>query len=755
MSRFAVTLFVSATLLFTCQPMVGRMIVPLLGGAPAVWILCSLCFQALVLGGYFYAHVVGSRFAVRTQVLLQLVLIAAAFLVLPISVDEALLQSLTERSRSLGLLATLLRAVGLPFFVLSTTSPLLQRWYAELGETDPYHLYAASNAGSMVALLGYPFLIEPFVALRQQSRLLSVAFAGYTILVVVCAVSALRRKHPPAVEAAPAPAGLTISEDIGAEDPPASASGTDRVVFAENRSVWRDRLVWLMLAFVPSSLLMGATEFITADLASVPLLWVVPLALYLASFIVVFAKRQVVSQESASRALALIAAIVAVSKVAELPGPAWAIVLLHLVFLFVASVVCHRAFAVRRPHHTRLTEFYLVMSIGGVLGGAFNGLVAPVLFNDLLEYPIAIALALLARIAVDKVDAKSTWQRDVACGLGLAAVTFALVKVQDRFPANLKLALLWMYVAPVLFAFMWSRRPVRYAVAIGGILLVSTAHGGLTGNTIYRTRDFFGVLKVRRDPGNEYLLLLSGSTLHGAQSLDPAKQHLPLTYYYPTGPAGDVLGPLPDASNPGPPSSRRVGVIGLGVGSLAAYARPSEAWTFFELNPSDVDIAQQRFSYLSGMPAGSTVAMEVGDARLRLREGASQRFDVLVLDAFSSDAIPVHLMTREALVIYRRALAPGGILMAHISNRHVLLEPILAALANDAHLLAIGREELNVPVEELRQQKAGSHWVCLGDSQEALDRVAATNPGWKKLVAPTSQKVWTDDFANVLAAMHF
>ena len=788
MSRFAVTLFTSATLLFACQPMIARMVVPLLGGAPAVWILCSLCFQALVLAGYFYAHIVGSRLQVRTQVMLQLALVASAFFVLPVVVDERLVESLTDKSRSLGLLAVLLRSVGLPFFVLSTTSPLLQRWYAELGETDPYHLYAASNAGSMVALLGYPFAVEPFLALKEQSRLLHVAFAGYTILVVICAMTALRKKHGPRIDATPAPAGVTVSEDVALEHGPASRQivSADLPLLTEGGSkpsVWRERLVWLALAFAPSSLLLGATEFVTTDLASVPLLWVVPLALYLASFIVAFAKKQIVSPSIASRALALLAAVVAISKLAELLGPAWLVVAVHLLLLFVASVVCHRALALRRPHHKRLTEFYLLLSLGGVLGGAFNGLLAPVIFDDLLEYPIAIALVCLARIAIERAPDDASLARrkgrvnhtthppegrkDIAYGLGLTAVTFVLVKIGERTNASPSHSVIWMYTLPILAAFMWSKRPVRYAVALGGILLVGTVHGGLTGNTIHQERDFFGVLKVRRDPSGKFLTLLSGSTIHGAQGLDPVSGHMPLTYYYPTGPAGDVLGPLvvpgqpapapalaPEVA-PAPVAPRRVGVIGLGVGSLAAYAKPHDTWTFFELNPLVVEIARKYFTYLSGTPSDASVAIEIGDARLRLREGAPARFDLLVLDAFSSDAIPLHLVTREALVIYRRALAPGGVLLAHISNRHVRLEPIFAALAQDSGMQAIGRSDREVTAEEKAAEKNHSHWVVLSESKEALDKIVAKNPDWRRLTAPAKQKVWTDDFADVLGAMVF
>jgi len=749
-ARFAVTLFVSATLLFACQPMVARMIVPLLGGAPAVWILCSLCFQALVLGGYAYAHVVGSRLTLKTQVLLQLVLVGSAFLVLPVVVDEQLLVSLTAKSRSLGLLATLLRSVGLPFFVLSTTSPLLQRWYAELGENDPYHLYAASNAGSMLALLGYPLAVEPFLALHAQSRVLHAAYAVYAVFVVVCAATAIRTKRTVRVDATPAPAAVAVPEEIRQSVVPSSKLLS--MAPESPRERWLDRLVWISLAFAPSSMLLGVTEFITTDIASVPLLWVVPLALYLASFIVVFAKKQIMELETASRVLALLAAVVAISKLAEMNGPAWLIVGLHLGLLFFASIVCHRALALRRPHHSRLTEFYLLLSLGGVLGGAFNGLVAPTIFNDLYEYPIAIGLGCLGRGAVGAgLGAEKSWRlkRDAAYALILVCITYVIAQVVERMKLPPAVSIGVLALGPVVVAFFWRERPLRFAIAIAGILLVGSVSGSLNGSTLHKERDFFGVLKVRHDPEHKYLLLQSGSTLHGAQSVDPALKRVPLTYYHSTGPCGDVLGQQYWDG------ARRVGVIGLGVGSLAAYAKPGDAWTFFELNPVDVRLAKQYFTYLSDVPEGVTMDIEEGDARLRVRDGAEGRFDVLVLDAFSSDAIPLHLVTREALTIYKRALAPGGVLLAHISNRHVRLEPVLAKLADDAGMLAIGRKDNDLKSEEEDAMKSRSHWLVLTTSTKALGDIGARNKSWKPLTAPESQTVWTDDFANVLGAMRF
>jgi len=752
--RFAATIFVSATLLFACQPVVARMILPVLGGAAAVWIVCSLCFQALVLAGYLYAHVVGSRLSLKAQVLLQLALIGLALVLQPVGVDEALLVSLTAKSYSLGVLAVLLRSVGLPFFVLATTSPLVQRWFSVLGEKDPYHLYAASNAGSMLALLGYPFLVEPFLGLSAQSRALQIGYVAYAVLIALCAVTLMKKGPARAVVPLSAPASAI-------EDEPAPLS---------RRALWRERLVWIGLAFAPSSLLLGATNYITTDIASVPLLWVVPLALYLASFIVAFGKKQPVSADAMSRALALGVAIVALSLAAELTGPAWVLVVLHLFLVFAAAVVCHRALALRRPHVSRLTEFYLLMSVGGVLGGIFNGLLAPVVFRDLYEYPLAIGLVCLGRAALPRAAAAgipstpnakpepaSSMGREVGYGLGLVALAMVGVKLGDVLHVGVDMAFLGVYGAATVAAFAWSKRPVRYALAIGGVLVSAVAIGPNGRDIIYKERDFFGVLKVRKLEDDRVRVLVFGTTIHGAQLSDPQKRRDPVINFFPSGPAGDLLGPI--AGKPGVDAAsipaRRMGIIGLGIGGLTAYARPGDDWHYFELNPTIVKIAREHFTFLSGMPEGSHYDVEIGDARLRLREGAPARFDVLIMDAFSSDGIPVHLMTREAMVIYQRAMIPGGLLIAHISNRHLRLEPVVAALARDAGLRGIVRLDNKVSDEDSKQLKSGSHWVAMSTSAEILAAISAKHPAWRTLEAPPNQKVWTDDFSDLLAAMKF
>jgi SAM-dependent methyltransferase len=646
---FAATIFTGATLLFACQPVVARMIVPLLGGAPAVWIVCSLCFQTLLLAGYGYAHFVGTRAPFRLQVAFQLALVATVFVVLPIAVDADVVQRATREHPTLGLLEILLRSIGLPFFALSTSSPLLQRWFAELRESDPYHLYAASNAGSMLALLGYPLLVEPLLSVHAQSRAFHTLFAVYAVLVVICATTVVRRSPGPA-----------------AAEPPASLRPVS----------WRERATWIGLSFAPSSLLLGATEYVTTDIASVPLLWVLPLSLYLLSFILAFSKRRLVSARSTSTSLALLALVAAALSIGGIYGPAWAASAVHLTLLFVASVVCHTRLADRRPGVTRLTEFYLLLSIGGVLGGVFNGLVAPSIFHDLYEYPIAIGLVCVAR--------------------------------ETRSAA----------------------RSLVFAILVGGALFIAMALGVQRGRIVLAHRGFYGIIKVVED--GQYRYLVAGRAVEGQQ--DPARPEVPLAPVHPSGPAGQVLGPFGARDL----SPRKIGVVGLGIGSLLAYARTNDEWTFFEMNPAVVDVARSQFSYLAQAERVAHVDIEVGDARLRLREGQAARFDVLVLDALSSDAVPVHLVTREAVAVYRRALRPGGLILAHVANDHVRLSPVLGALARDAGMIAID---------------AASEWVLLTDAKAELDRIVRTSDRWHP--APVGASVWTDDFANVLGAMRF
>lgn len=715
-ARFAVTLFVSAALLFTCQPLVARMLLPLFGGASAVWIVCSLCFQALLLAGYGYAHVSARRLPLRAQVALQIALVVAAFLVLPIHIDAEVARAVSAERPTVGLVLLLLRTVGLPFFVIATTSPLLQRWFAELGETDPYFLYASSNAGSMLALLGYPLVLEPQLTLHAQSRAMQIGFAAYAVLLALCGWTAIRHRAPP-------PAAVVATR-------------------AERKPIgWRERLLWIALAFAPSSLLLGATQYMTTDIASVPLLWVLPLAAYLASFIVAFARSQPVPDNVLSRAFAVVAVVVALLLLGNLRTPALPILAAHVVLVFLASTVCHRALARRRPHVSHLTEFYLLISVGGVLGGAFNGILAPLVFPDLYELPLAIGATLVARAAlVDTALDRRGYRREIAIGVALSAIVLVLAVVLVKRIEQPSLRLVLIYALPVLLALHWSgAHPIRSGIAIGAVLLIDlrTTADLIGGGTT--SRGFFGVLHYSEDEAHKFRVLVDGRTIHGRQAIDEKERANALSYYHATGPAGEVLS---EGTRP-----RRVVVIGLGAGALAAYVRAGDHWTFFEINPEVVALAKRHFTYLSDAAQRGTVDVEVGDGRLLMAKVPDDSADVVVLDAFSSDAIPTHLMTKEAVAIYRRVLKPDGIVLANVSNLILRLQPVFGAAARDAGIGALQRIDMRVPADLRAKGKDGSEWVILSED------AAVQREGWTPIATPPAQRAWTDDFISVLSIL--
>ncbi len=732
-ARYVATIFIGAMLLFLVQPMAARMIVPLLGGAPAVWIVCSLCFQALLLGGYGYAHVLGTRFETRTQVLVHLVVVASALFAFPIAVDPGFAKDLVVHHPTGGLILVLLRTVGAPFFVLSTTSPLVQRWFAHRGERDPYHLYAASNAGSMLTLVGYPFVVEPLLGLSGQGRLFQLGYLVFAALVAVSALTtlgAMRAKSVP-------PQVLGGAASLDAESPRLP------------KKRWQQRLVWIGLAFVPSTLLLGATEFVTTDVASVPLLWLMPLALYLVSFIVAFSEKPILSAETSARLVGLLAPLVLFIIFTRADSLVLVMTGLHFFFLFAAAVLCHRTLATLRPGVSRLTEFYFLLSLGGALGGVWNGLVAPLAFVDHVEYPLAVLLAVASRVWVmPKEDGPRVSRVDlgVVAFIAVAGVVVYRVVVPATTPVafGIMLGLLTLCIVR-------RKRPIGFALALLTLVLAARPFAETKTKEIWASRSFFGVLRVTEKEGARKLA--NGSTLHGEQSLDPSKQGFPSSYYHLKGPAGDVLGPLPAPTDP-TSAPRRVGVIGLGAGELAAYARKGDSWTFFELSPDVVEVARKQFSFLTDAEArGVPLAIEVGDARVRIESGPGDRFDVLVLDAFSSDAIPVHLLTREALGAYKRALAADGVLLLHLSNRHLVLPPVVAGVAHAAGMTTTYRADTKAGFDEVH--KAAATWAVVSSGTEARERLVAMGNGWTPLEPTRGQAVWTDDYANLLGAMRF
>jgi hypothetical protein len=756
---YAATLFVGSSLLFVVQPMVGKMILPLLGGTPAVWNTCLVFFQAVLLGGYAYAHASTAWLGARRQTILHLAVLLLPLVVLPLGIDPGRLRA-GEGPPVLDVLLLLSVTIGLPFFVVSATAPLLQTWFAHTGHPaarDPYFLYAASNLGSMLALLAYPIVVEPRFSLRDagwlsQTRLWSF---GYLLLAALTALCALRLWRSRAAASAPTPEASATT--------PSSESGAGN---RERAPGVRRRLSWVALAFVPSSLLLGTTTYVTTDIAAVPLLWVLPLAIYLLSFIVVFGRWPARLQRVVAAIVVPLVLLVMFLTLSAFQQRIWMAVLYHFVLLLVVALACHGRLALDRPSPRHLTEFYLLIAVGGVLGGLFNALAAPLLFHSLLEYPLAMVLACLLVLSHRAVWPRSggtvAWELALALGVaGLAlflysgAITVrldlaALARLLDPPAAWLRPRLdpfdpvlnrIIVYGPPLLATLCLRRRPLALGLALAGVLVVAD---------FADARNNERLLQVSRDPAG-YNELRHGTTLHGRQSLDPTRRREPLSYYSRPGPVGQIFTTL-DRRGPG----LRVAVIGLGSGTVAAYARPGDTMIFYEIDRLVREIAfnPTYFTYVTdARDRGAALRVELGDARTRLeaarRQQPGERYDLIVVDAFTSDAIPVHLLTREALRLYLDMLAPRGVLVLHLSNRYLRLEPVVARLAEDAGLG--GRLVQHDDAVET-EGAAESTWALLAPTPEALDGLAHEER-WMaaELEVEPGVGVWTDDFHNLVS----
>ena len=726
---YTATIFVSALLLFLVQPMFARMVLPLLGGSPAVWNTAMVFYQAALLAGYAYAHFGPRWLGVRKRAAIHAALMLAPLLVLPLTVPAGWTPP-TETNPLLWLLALLSVAVGLPFFVVSATSPLLQEWFAATGHRharDPYFLYAASNAGSLLALVSYPALVEPSLKLEEQSHLWSAGYGALVMLMAACALVLWRNSRPSF------PKSETICEDDLKDKKSAHTITPHR------------RLHWLLLAFVPSSLMLGATTFLSSDIAAVPLLWVIPLGVYLLTFILAFARWQILSRELLRRMFPLTLAPLVMAFTLQATQPISLLMLLHLAAFFVASMLCHTALAADRPEAKHLTEFYLWLSAGGVLGGAFNALLAPLVFNSVAEYPLTLILAcwLGLRVAAPEESARER-RNDFLWPalLGLMTAAFVLALEASSFK-NDRAAVGFVFGVPTLVCFFFSKRPLRFALGVAAVLLASGLHPGEKGKVLHAERSFFGVHRVTLDPTGQYHMLMHGKILHGLQGLDPARRREPLSYFHRTGPIGQVLEVY------GRDTANKIAVVGLGAGSLATFGLPEQEWTFYEIDPVVLKLARDErfFSFLGDSAA--EVRVVLGDARLSLASASDGHFDLMILDAYSSDSVPVHLVTREALALYLKKLGPGGILAFNISNLQLDLQPVFANLAHDAGLASFVRDDTNVSTAEMAQGKYPSRWLVMARRAEDFSRLAKDSR-WVPYTGDPRLPVWTDNYSSLL-----
>jgi SAM-dependent methyltransferase len=666
---FALTILVSAFLLFQVEPVMGKIILPWYGGSAAVWTACLLFFQVMLLAGYLYAHALVRYLKPRAQAAVHITLLAASALTLAVY-PSASLKPYGTGDPTWSILLLLGRRVGLPFFLLSTTGPLVQAWYARrFAGAMPYWLYALSNAGSMFALLSYPFLFEPVFSTHEQARLWS---WGYVAFAVLCAAAALRSPEPWAAS----------PEDCGPEKP-----GPRQYVF------------WLALPACASALLLAVTNHMSQNVAAVPLLWVLPLSLYLLSFILCFAGRGWYRRNPFLQLLAVaIGSMAYASDILDVM-PIAALAALFSLGLFTCSMACHGELALLKPQPRYLTHFYLMIAAGGALGGLAVGLVAPRVFNGFYEMPLALVACAVLILAVLKTDPALAWFRRWTQPAPLAATALALA--------------LAVFVA------------ISFEESMSGVRL--------------RVRNFYGELTVKDSVPSTALnavrTLTHGTITHGNQFLNPARRDLPTTYYGPDTGIGLAI------RDQGKGRPVRVGVIGLGAGTLAAYARQGDYYRYYEINPLVLRVARTEFTFLSDCHGKLEVAM--GDARLSLEREPSENFDVLAVDAFSGDAIPVHLLTRQAMDLYFRHLRPDGILAVHISNRHLDLQPVVAGEA-----LSTGRRARVVDTEDDDAAGVfGATWVLVvappGDFDN--DIRASSNP-----VSRTRRvRLWTDDYSNL------
>jgi uncharacterized membrane protein len=727
---YTVSIFVSALLLFSVQPLFTKMILPRLGGSPAVWSIAMVFFQSLLLGGYAYAHYLMTIRNRMIPVIVHLTLLIIALLTLPLAIGESW-SSPPESGYALWLSGLFAVTIGLPFFALAANNPLLQAWFVRAGHPearDPYFLYASSNIGSFLALLSYPALLEPMLSLRMQNLLWTCGYGLLIVLIAGCGILLLR-----------APPCQTLESTTGAAAAPAIN--------------WASRGRWVFLAAVPSGLLIAVTAHISTDVAAAPLLWVLPLSVYLLTWVLVFQARPLLPH----RSMLLLQPLAIVSVIMLLAGGTERnlFVLLggHLFCFFVIAMACHGELARTRPPAQHLTGFYVALSLGGMVGGLFAGLIAPFSFSWIAEYPILVALAALCRPGNQAPAPR--WGRWYWGALTLLAVMLIAPSYLSaeaaqyldhfRMPIIIAVAIAAMIAAIILKVGRW-----KFAATIGLALLLIRILPGDRGH-VETVRSFFGVHKIVATTDGRYHLLMHGTTVHGAEKVlnddgtPVTGRPEAISYYYKESGISRAIAAV-RARKGGP---LRAAVIGLGSAALTCASQAGENWKFFEIDQAIVDIARdpKRFSFIQKCHPDLQPVM--GDARLTFAKEPDGVYDLIVVDAYSSDAIPVHLATREAMTIYKSKLAPHGTIVVHVSNRHLELASVIVGIANANNLKSW--VYFNNPRRDTEYILANNVVISARDESDVGD--IAHSDAWKAASPDKLQRVWTDDYSNILGAV--
>jgi hypothetical protein len=714
LALFVTTVFVGAGLVFAVQPMVAKMLLPSFGGAASVWAVSLVFFQATLLAGYAFAHVSLRVLGVRRQTAVQVGLLLLPLAALPIAVGSGVSGVDDPNVR---LLVALTLGTSLPFFAVTTASPVLQRWFSATGHSsggDPYFLYAAGNAGSLLGLLLYPLVIERALPLDAQALAWAIAYTVFVILAAACAWRVLASPKGPDQNVGVAPVSVPVA--------------------------WRRRLGWIGLAAIPSSLMVGTTTHLSTDVAAVPLLWVIPLALYLLTFVLAFARRERLSFQNVSRCAVVTSLVAIFSLLPIVTLPIWALVCIHGLNLFFLALLIHRRLALDRPPADRLTEFYLLLSVGGVCGGAFNALLAPLIFPTVAEYPIAIVAALLLRPRPPRVGRSARRLRRTLDIVPLLVLLWVILGAATQFEKSELFARLFLFAMVGVVA-LFARRPTSFAFGCAALLLLTVVpHPALHGE-----RTFYGVLRVEED-GTRHTLV-SGTTVHGVEDFAQSQIGEPLSYHSRQGPLGQLFERMGSRFDD-------VAVIGLGAGAAAAYGAEGDAFTFFEIDPEMARVATDPtlFSYVSNSAAETRIV--IGDGRLKLEDEPDRSYDAVILDAFSSDSIPMHLLTLEAVELYLQKLRSDGVMAFHISNRYLDLEPVVAGIARRLELSGAAQHHRFSKTYFERTGNASSNWVVLARDASTID-LLRRDRRWRQLPTSAGLPVWTDQSSNILDVAHW